>query len=1092
MSENEILRLGQQDLKQVIKNSDKSLIFTFPENKNNNLPDFLGRKRMHFALKTQRIIKPSEIHDLAENLKICKSKFTVKRVIKKNAKYVRLSVENLCEHSLTKIELIKFEEELKTKLDAVLIRLRWKKIPSKELVESSIHTKIDILTLNVNGLKAKEEEVWDKLNQLQPTIVFLQETERKEMEKRLSIPGYKSCEVYQDLENKSRGLLVAVRNSVDLIVNNINNYDNMIVMEIKCKEGNFIIANVYNPCKGPNRKITIKNVADILKKYEKDTNTQGVIVAGDWNAKPEEIYSQLSRIGSKSCIDSCPSEGTRIKPTRKFTKRTIDFAIESSKGLIVQQAIRRDWNISGHCLVNITIDMEARCKPELYKTLFDRTKLSEKGVIDSLKNYQYTPPSPNDKAQTVVTRFNEEITKKLRESGVIKTQKVNHGQYQLPEKIKTLILIKRLASIKVRKRKANIEEYEAACKNVKKALSEMRNSKILKFKKRGIEALRHQNIREAWRWVNQNCGNSRKRPEETPMRDNLTGKIESSVEGKAKVWKEHFENLAKPCEKEMPFNKLIKKNDEIKNITDAPISWSEITCELKSTGKHKAAGDDLIPSELYKLVENEKRETSNLAKMILIIINLVYSEERVPEEWKNSTIVAIFKKGDKKDPNNYRGIALINTMLKILSKVLAKRLQTVVINFDLLRREQTGFMRSEECVAQAASLLEICQRRRNEGTETILLFLDLKKAYDLVPHRRLIQKLEAKGLGTKMLNMLNNMYQTTLMKVRVGDIVTETYKYKRGVRQGCPTSPMIFNLYIDDLLDNINPIKTPGILGEIRGLAFADDTIIFADNQKDLEIKIEEIKKWMSLNSMELNPNKCGIMHIKNIIGPDPMKEATFYCEEEIPVVEKYAYLGIGFNRYLDSDLMARHRCQIGALAGHKIGGTLSDTKIPITYKKMLVQNFLIPTMLYGQEIYGMSLERSTPAKKILDNSIMRIVKKHNFCRRRLYDELDIKDINTATVIGRARGYFKWKNSKGVIKWILDSKSIVKSRKRTWSQVSASWLKRTGINPYGNKEEQLNLLAKNLKDKANAKDKSRIGEFATEHKIRSGKIVREL
>jgi hypothetical protein len=113
--------------------------------------------------------------------------------------------------------------------------------------------------------------------------------------------------------------------------------------------------------------------------------------------------------------------------------------------------------------------------------------------------------------------------------------------------------------------------------------------------------------------------------------------------------------------------------------------------------------------------------------MILIIINLVYSEERVPEEWKNSTIVAIFKKGDKKDPNNYRGIALINTMLKILSKVLAKRLQTVVINFDLLRREQTGFMRSEECVAQAASLLEICQRRRNEGTETILLFLGLKK-----------------------------------------------------------------------------------------------------------------------------------------------------------------------------------------------------------------------------------------------------------------------------------------------------------------------------------------------------------------------------
>ena len=90
-----------------------------------------------------------------------------------------------------------------------------------------------------------------------------------------------------------------------------------------------------------------------------------------------------------------------------------------------------------------------------------------------------------------------------------------------------------------------------------------------------------------------------------------------------------------------------------------------------------------------------------------------------------------------------------------------------MLKFNLLKREQAGFIKNEEGVSQAACLLESCQRRRISGKDTILCFLDLKKAYDMVPHQRLFWKLKRIGLGNKMINFIQRMYENTYMKVKV-------------------------------------------------------------------------------------------------------------------------------------------------------------------------------------------------------------------------------------------------------------------------------------------------------------------------------------
>uniref|UniRef100_A0A182PX62 Reverse transcriptase domain-containing protein n=1 Tax=Anopheles epiroticus TaxID=199890 RepID=A0A182PX62_9DIPT len=182
---------------------------------------------------------------------------------------------------------------------------------------------------------------------------------------------------------------------------------------------------------------------------------------------------------------------------------------------------------------------------------------------------------------------------------------------------------------------------------------------------------------------------------------------------------------------------------------------------------------------LTKVLANRLQSVAQkLGLYILVMMNRVYLSGTFPAIWNDCIVVPVHKKGDRMDPSNYRGIVLISCVLKVLTKVLANRLQSVAQK--VIRKEQTGFMRAEECTAQAACLLEACQRRKFRGEKTLLCFLDLKKAYDLVPHKRLLSKLRAIGLGATMVRFIAAMYNNTSIRVRIGSSIGEPMNYKRG------------------------------------------------------------------------------------------------------------------------------------------------------------------------------------------------------------------------------------------------------------------------------------------------------------------------
>ncbi|OMJ26387.1 LINE-1 reverse transcriptase-like protein [Smittium culicis] len=302
---------------------------------------------------------------------------------------------------------------------------------------------------------------------------------------------------------------------------------------------------------------------------------------------------------------------------------------------------------------------------------------------------------------------------------------------------------------------------------------------------------------------------------------------------KIKIWTNHFGELSNDTtgnsRSDNKCENLINTDTDYYPECDNTTIWSEITDALADKPNSKATGADGVPSEVWKLVMIESSPTSSLAKSLNKIFNIIYDTGDIPQCLETSVVVPVPKKGDLKDPDNYRGISLIPTLAKLVAKILATKLSKIDAKYNILVKDQAGFRNFEECAGQATTLYETVRRRKIQNKETWLCYIDYIKAYDRVPHMALLHKLRSVGIGGKLLNMIKGMYDAPKIAVRVGNEVSKPTEYLCGVRQGCPASPILFDFYINDIFKGVRGVRVPGLTSRIPGLLFADDPVLFAE-----------------------------------------------------------------------------------------------------------------------------------------------------------------------------------------------------------------------------------------------------------------------
>ena len=356
------------------------------------------------------------------------------------------------------------------------------------------------------------------------------------------------------------------------------------------------------------------------------------------------------------------------------------------------------------------------------------------------------------------------------------------------------------------------------------------------------------------------------------------------------------------------------------------------------------------------------------------------------------------------------------------------------------------------------SLHEIIKRRNNKKLRTYVAFIDFKKAYDLVPHEALLRKLYCTGIRGHVLNFISSQYDGSNIVLRNGNhYESSEIEVERGERQGCPSSPLFFDIFINDLLDGVRKYGVPvdGMNGGLlAGLLFADDVALISPTRSSLRKALKGISKWATKHEMKFGLSKCGIMGF----GESGMTKVINYRKkwilggEEVSPTSSYKYLGVPFTPQLDLKDIVEDRAKKGLGAFESLYPILSCGSIPMRMKIQLVKTCLIPVLSYGSELWGLHESRANTVQRILNKAMKVLVgmtqSSHSTSFNTLSVELNIPTMIAVTSAARVRAFYKYQNSKTIIGILVHN--TVKGR--NWVSETTNWVKKrcpecTGLCP---------------------------------------------
>ena len=343
----------------------------------------------------------------------------------------------------------------------------------------------------------------------------------------------------------------------------------------------------------------------------------------------------------------------------------------------------------------------------------------------------------------------------------------------------------------------------------------------------------------------------------------------------------------------------VESDDDIPTFdsgTDAKLSDVKITQEmmlkaLKALKPSKSPG----PDEIHPRVLRETAEELSLP--LKILFDKTMDTGKIPQDWKSAEVRPIFKKGNKNSAGNYRPVSLTAIVCKLFEGFIRDALATHFKDNELLSVNQFGFTSGRSCVTQLLSTVNDWLSELDDNKPVDAIYLDLKKAFDTVPHKRLINKIKGYGVCGRILEWVSDFLSERTQYVNVNGKVSDRVSVTSGVPQGSVLGPILFIYYINDLPDCV----------DCHTRIFADDTkayssILTTDDRDRLQTNIHHLVNWTDTWLLRFNSDKCKVLHLgkNNPNYPYVIREGNEERILDITTAEKD--LGVTVDPLLDFD----------------------------------------------------------------------------------------------------------------------------------------------------------------------------------------------